>query len=62
MIDNSAPPEVQRAAQVVQDWLDKQKAPTSTRPMSAAEKLDYCRQFDQTKMAGWVDPRTQGAK
>jgi hypothetical protein len=60
MIDSNAPPEVQRAAQTVQAWLDQQKAPAgqpAARPMTAAEKLDRCRQFDQTKMPPWQDPR-----
>jgi hypothetical protein len=26
--------------------------------MSAKERLDYNRQFDQSKMPGWKDPRT----
>jgi hypothetical protein len=49
MIDGNAPPEVQRAAATVQAWLDaQQKAPApAARPMTAAEKLDWCRTFDQ---------------
>jgi hypothetical protein len=56
------PPEVQRAAQVVQNWLDQQQrarlSRDAPRPLTDAEKLDRCRQFDQSKMPAWRDPRT----
>lgn len=55
------PIEVQRAAETVQRWLDSQKAPASqpaVKPMSFAERLDRCRQFDQSKMPAWKDPRS----
>jgi hypothetical protein len=29
--------------------------------MSDAQKLDYARQFDQSQMPAWQDPRRQGA-
>ena len=52
MTANSPPPDVAAAAVVVQSWLDKQNGTQSAPPkkMSAAEKLDYCRGFDQSKM------------
>jgi hypothetical protein len=55
------PPEVQRAAGQVQDWLDRQnakpKSPEEIARMSFAERLDYSRLWDQTKMPAWRDPR-----
>jgi hypothetical protein len=58
------PPEVQRAASVVRNYLDAEDAakasPAPHRDLQAhfAERLNYCRQFDQTKMPAWKDPRT----
>ena len=56
------PPEVQAAARVVQDWLDAQQrarlGQDAPRRLTDAEKLDRCRQFDQSKMPAWKDPRT----
>lgn len=59
------PPEVAAAAKIVQDHLDEQQRArlnqgTPRRDMQRewAEKLDRCRQFDQTKMPAWKDPRT----
>jgi hypothetical protein len=55
------PPEVQRAAGQVQDWLDRQNAkpapPEVVAKMTPAQRLDYCRLWDQTKMPSWRDPR-----
>jgi hypothetical protein len=55
------PAEVQRAAGQVQGWLDQQnakpKSPEEIRAMTAAQRLDYARLFDQTKMPAWRDPR-----
>jgi hypothetical protein len=55
------PPEVQRAAGQVQAWLDQQsatpKSPEEIARMSAAERLDYARRFDQSRMPAWKDPR-----
>jgi hypothetical protein len=42
-----------RRAKTVQTWLDEEQRKTAApaaKPMSAAEKLDWCRQFDQKKM------------
>jgi hypothetical protein len=55
------PAHVQEAARIVQDWLDADQgkpAQPAVRPLSNAEKLDRCRQFDQSKMPSWKDPRT----
>jgi hypothetical protein len=61
MTSNPPPEEVRRAARVVQDWLDAQQrarlSQDAPRRLTDAEKLDRCRQFDQTKMPKWKDPR-----
>ena len=58
---SNPPPEVQRAAQIVQGWLDQQQrarlSQDAPRRLTDAEKLDRCRQFDQSKMPAWKDPR-----
>jgi hypothetical protein len=64
MSDPARPPprHVSDAASVVDQWL---KSVEPTGPKSAAEiasmtpaqRLDYSRQFDQTKMPPWKDPR-----
>jgi hypothetical protein len=55
------PPEIQRAAGQVQTWLDQQtatpKSPEEIARMSPAQRLDYARLFDQTKMPPWRDTR-----
>ena len=55
------PPEIQRAAGQVQDWLDQQNAkpapPEVVAKMTPAQRLDYARLWDQTKMPAWRDPR-----
>jgi hypothetical protein len=55
------PPEIQRAAGQVQTWLDQQnarpKSPEEIRAMTPAQRLDYARLFDQSKMPAWRDPR-----
>jgi hypothetical protein len=55
------PVEVQRAAGQVQAWLDQQNAtpapPEVVAKMTPAQRLDYSRLFDQTKMPPWRDPR-----
>ena len=46
-----APPHVQAAARTVQTWLDEQNkmpAPRSDRQADWAERLNRCRQFDQS--------------
>jgi hypothetical protein len=55
------PPEVQEAAAKVQAWLDGKAGaatPPAPKQLSAAEKLDRARTFDQSKMPAWKDPRT----
>jgi len=53
MSANNPPPDVAAAARVVQSWLDQQNGTQPAAParkMSDAERLDYCRGFDQSKM------------
>ena len=55
------PPEVQRAAGQVQGWLDQQN-PTrlsheQIERLTPAQRLDYARLWDQSKMPAWKDPR-----
>jgi len=61
MSEKLPPPEVRRAAGQVQAWLDQQtatpKSPDKIARMSPAQRLDYSRLFDQTKMPPWKDPR-----
>jgi hypothetical protein len=62
MIDNNAPLEVRRAAQIVQTWLDSQKASAgqpAARPMTAAERYRL-REYgqDSSKLPPWRDPRS----
>jgi hypothetical protein len=53
---------VQHAAARVQEWL-RSVEPAAPKPaeeiagMSAAQRLEYARQFDQSKMPVWKDPR-----
>ena len=55
------PPEIQRAAGQVQGWLDQQNAtpapPEVVAKMTPAQRLDYARLFDQSRMPAWKDPR-----
>jgi hypothetical protein len=55
------PPEVQRAAGQVQAWLDQQNAKPAPleviAKMTPAQRLDYARLFDQSRMPNWKDPR-----
>jgi hypothetical protein len=55
------PVEVQRAAGQVQAWLDQQsatpKSPDEIARMTPAQRLDYARLWDQSKMPPWRDPR-----
>ena len=58
---SNPPPYVQRGAADVQDWLDAQnptrKSPQEIARMTLAQRLDYCRRFDQKTMPEWRDPR-----
>jgi hypothetical protein len=56
------PRHVQDAATVVDEWLKSveptgPKSATEIAAMTPAQRLDYVRQFDQTKMPEWRDPR-----
>ncbi len=55
------PPHVAQAAAVVDGWLrqveNRQLNGDEVAKLSAAERLDYARRFDQTKMPAWKDPR-----
>lgn len=60
-MSGTPPPNVQAAAAVVQAYLDSQQGPLSAEAyakLSPAEKLDYSRRFDQSKMPAWKDPRS----
>jgi hypothetical protein len=54
MTPDAPPPDVAVAAGKVQAWLDQQTATPKTREeidkMTPAQKLDYARRFDQSKM------------
>jgi hypothetical protein len=57
------PLSVELGAKEVARWLDQQeRVPKSLEEiakMSPAERIDYCRRFDQTQMPAWRDPRTK---
>jgi hypothetical protein len=63
MSQNQPPPNVAAAALVVETWLREQdqqtlpRSPEEIAKMSARERIDYCRQFDQSKMPAWRSPR-----
>jgi hypothetical protein len=63
LYDKYPPLSVELSAKRVQQWLDEQERTPKTAEeiarMSAAEKIDYCRRFDQTKMPAWRDPRAK---
>jgi hypothetical protein len=44
---------------VVEGYLKRVEQPAPRRDMQRewAQRLDYCRQFDQSKMPPWKDPR-----
>jgi hypothetical protein len=53
-MSNTPPPHVAAAAAVVNGWLNQVEKPTRVSDsdfarMSAAERLDYARQFDQSQ-------------
>jgi len=61
MSEKFPPPFVQRGAGDVNWWLDQQNAtplsPEQIAKLTPAQKLDYCRRFDQATMPVWRDPR-----
>jgi hypothetical protein len=55
-------PHEQAAADVVRNYLKRTERPPAPRQdlhADFAARLNYCRQFDQSKMPGWKDPRTR---
>jgi hypothetical protein len=63
MIDKYPPLSVALGAKDVSRWVESQepavpKGAEEIAKMSAAERIDYCRRFDQSKMPPWRDPRT----
>jgi hypothetical protein len=60
MAANEPPPHIAAAAAQVQAYLDEQnptpKSAAEIAGMSPRDRINYCRQFDQTKMPAW-DPR-----
>jgi hypothetical protein len=55
------PPYVERGAADVRGWLDDvqgaRATPEQIAKMSPAQRLDYARRFDQSRMPAWSDPR-----
>jgi hypothetical protein len=53
------PPEVAPAAAIVQRFIDTPivKTRDEIARMTPAQRIDYARQFDQSKMPAWKDPR-----
>jgi len=60
MADNTPPPEVQRAAAIVDAWLDSQKRPTTAQPRErAVDRFARMPRSDvSAKMPDWKDPRS----
>ena len=53
-------PHEQAAARVVEGYLKRvERPPAPRRDLQEvfAERINYCRQFDQSKMPAWRDPR-----
>jgi hypothetical protein len=59
--DKYPPLSVELSAKRVQQWLDQQertpKSAEEIAKMPFADRIEYCRRFDQTKMPAWRDPR-----
>jgi hypothetical protein len=58
----SMPPDhVKASAAVVAQWVREQEtrrlSVDEIAKLTPAQRLDYCRRFDQTKMPPWRDPR-----
>jgi hypothetical protein len=55
------PPYVERGHADMRRWLDEVQGvrvtPEEIAKMSPAQRLDYCRRFDQNSMPAWRDPR-----
>ena len=60
MSSAALPDNVKAAAAVVDAWVREQETrrltPDELAKLTPAQKLDYCRRFDQSKMS-WKDPR-----
>jgi hypothetical protein len=56
------PSYVERGAADVRGWLDDVQGvrvtPEVLAKMTPAQRLDYCRRFDQSTMPAWRDPRS----
>jgi hypothetical protein len=61
MTGATPPDDVKAAAAVVDVWVrqqeNRQLSAEEIAKLSPAERLDYSRRFDQTKMPAWRDPR-----
>jgi hypothetical protein len=59
-----APPPVQAAAKIVNDWLRSVEQSPVRRDLHAewAAKLERAHSVDQSKMPAWRDPRAAGGK
>jgi hypothetical protein len=60
---SNPPPNVAQAAGIVNQWLNEVEntrlSPEQIAALSPAERIDYCRRFDQSKMPAWRDPRAK---
>jgi hypothetical protein len=54
-------PDLQRAWKLIEDHANQRARMSQDAPrrLTDAEKLDRCRQFDQSRMPAWRDPRGQ---
>jgi hypothetical protein len=61
MADNTPPPEVQRAAAIVDAWLDSQKKPAASQPRErAVDRFARMPRSDvPPQMPAWRDPRAK---
>jgi hypothetical protein len=61
MADNTPPPEVQRAAAIVDAWLDSQKKPTASQPRDRAVDrfAKIVRKDVPDRYPDWRDPRAK---
>jgi hypothetical protein len=62
MSNPTPPPAVQNAARIVDQWLRSVEQPAVPRRdmmREWAERLDRARQYDQTRMPDWRDPRAR---
>jgi hypothetical protein len=59
MSDPILPPHVQAAERVIAEYRKSLEQPAARRDLQRewAERLDRCRQVDQSRMPPWRDPR-----